>query len=566
MEFDAEDVMSRIARQLTSVSRTVDATEAGEIAVVTPVRSSDLPPIAVKTAFTLSELLGYADREFVLTAFSVVLRRRPDAEEMQQYLAELRSGRASKVEVLGALRWSDEGRARGVHIDGLLIPYTLQRWQRRPVLGPVLAWGHTFLRLGQISSRARQQDAAHDHALTAVADQTNQALLAIDARLHRIETIASQISAIHSHLRELGAANEAQAARVEDVERAIAGLAELAERVTDQERHIEQARGYAGRVEGAERAIVELGHHIAEHGHAVAQLEAHAVAHAEGIADVRSHVDIQRVAIAQLQDHMAGHAEGLASLHGVVVSHGAVIAEAQARQSVEDEGERGLDEFYDAFEKTFRGSEAVIRERMTPYIDLVRSASAGTPARPLLDIGCGSGEWLKLLREHGFVARGVDINALSVQRARADGLDVVQGNAIRYLESLPDASIGAVTAMHVVEHLPFDGLVKLVDQCRRVLTDGGLLVLETPNPENLLVASHYFYIDPTHRNPLPPQTLQWIVSVRGFDHVRVERLTHARAFEAPEMLPNDLPGAASINAVLALMRNALDYAVIGFKR
>lgn len=131
------------------------------------------------------------------------------------------------------------------------------------------------------------------------------------------------------------------------------------------------------------------------------------------------------------------------------------------------------------------------------------------------------------------------------------------------LRAMQTGSAGAITGMHIAEHLPFEVLVAMVDECRRVLRPGGLLALETPNPENLAVASHYFYLDPTHRNPLPPEALRWIVAARQFTDVRIERLMESRDLQAPALLAEDQPGAESINAVLQLFHNAPDYAVVG---
>ena len=119
--------------------------------------------------------------------------------------------------------------------------------------------------------------------------------------------------------------------------------------------------------------------------------------------------------------------------------------------------------------------------------------------------------------------------------------------------------------MHLVEHLPFERVIALLDEIRRVLRSGGLVLLETPNPENLSVGVCNFYMDPTHRNPLPPEALRWIVEARGFMGARIERLTVARELNAPPLLPDDVPGAASVNVLLASLRVAPDYAIIARK-
>ena len=102
----------------------------------------------------------------------------------------------------------------------------------------------------------------------------------------------------------------------------------------------------------------------------------------------------------------------------------------------------------------------------------------------------------------------------------------------------------------------------LIDEALRTLRPDGVLVLETPNPENPAVGSYLFYMDPTHRNPLPPEMLRWLVEARGFVDVRVERLTLARETGAPAPLGDDIPGATTMNRLITPLHAALDYAVI----
>jgi len=142
----------------------------------------------------------------------------------------------------------------------------------------------------------------------------------------------------------------------------------------------------------------------------------------------------------------------------------------------------------------------------------------------ILDVGCGRGEWLEVLRDNGFQARGIDTNRVVLQRCKELSLDVEEAEALTYLGSLPDASLNAVTAFHFAEHLPLDALVRFLDEAGRALKPGGLLILETPNPENLLVGSCNFYLDPTHKNPIPIPTLKLLVEARGFRCQEVMKL------------------------------------------
>lgn len=217
-----------------------------------------------------------------------------------------------------------------------------------------------------------------------------------------------------------------------------------------------------------------------------------------------------------------------------------------------------VDAYYAQFEDHFRGTEDEIRERLRAYLpildgDFIRELNA-----PALDLGCGRGEWLGLMREYGIQARGVDSNRVMIDRCRAAGLDVVEVDAGRYLSSLADESVSILSGFHIVEHLPFHDALALLDQALRVLKPGGMLILETPNPENLLVGACYFYFDPTHRNPVPPEALRFAVLARGFERVEILRL------QPPVLGPDE-----SMEGLPAFVANAFlagqDYAIIGRK-
>ncbi len=179
------------------------------------------------------------------------------------------------------------------------------------------------------------------------------------------------------------------------------------------------------------------------------------------------------------------------------------------------------DDLYQALEDAFRGSFEDVQDRMRVYLADVRSV--GTSGR-ILDIGTGRGEWLELLAEAGLSAYGVDTNARAVERCHARGLEVVQADALQHISALPQTSLAVITAFQFVEHIPFNALLDLIDHAARVLQPGGLLILETPNPTNLLVGAASFYLDPTHERPLHPMFLEFLLSARGFSDVDLRYL------------------------------------------
>ncbi|BAY40818.1 putative methyltransferase [Nostoc sp. NIES-2111] len=227
-------------------------------------------------------------------------------------------------------------------------------------------------------------------------------------------------------------------------------------------------------------------------------------------------------------------------------------------QTFVEEDKGLLDAFYVAFEDKFRGSREDIFNRLKIYLPIIAEAKVGTPESPILDIGCGRGEWLELLRESGYIAQGIDINKVMVEQCQSRGLKVITSEAISFLRSLPNNSLGAITGFHIIEHLPFAKLINLLDECLRVLKPSGLIIFETPNPDNVLVGSNTFYLDPTHHHPLPSSMIQFLAESRGLCRVRTMKL-----HPYPEQF--NLSGSDVAERFNELFYGAQDYAVIGYK-
>jgi len=190
-------------------------------------------------------------------------------------------------------------------------------------------------------------------------------------------------------------------------------------------------------------------------------------------------------------------------------------------QTFVNEEQHLLDPFYAAFEERFRGSREEILNKLKVYLPLLEEAKVGTPEYPVLDVGCGRGEWLELLRKSGYTARGVDSNWIQVDFCEARGLEVVEGDVVSYLQNLPDLSLGIVSGFHLIEHLPFPVLTKFLNEAVRVLKPGGLAIFETPNPKNIVVSACNFYSDPTHLNPVFPETIQFLLEFQGLSQVQL---------------------------------------------
>jgi len=182
------------------------------------------------------------------------------------------------------------------------------------------------------------------------------------------------------------------------------------------------------------------------------------------------------------------------------------------------------DLFYRAFEDKHRGSRELIKSRLKVYLPFVQPFLTVFPKGKALDLGCGRGEWIELLSEEGFDTLGVDLDDGMLQACKDLNLNVKMADAIDYMQSLHQDSLCVVTGFHIAEHLPFEVLQRLVQEALRVLVPGGLLILETPNPENIIVGSNSFYMDPTHQRPLPPELLKFLPEHYGFERAKVLRL------------------------------------------
>jgi SAM-dependent methyltransferase len=239
----------------------------------------------------------------------------------------------------------------------------------------------------------------------------------------------------------------------------------------------------------------------------------------------------------------------------VPINDPAALLDRPAPEAIGTAGD--ADGFYSAFEEEFRGSQAIIRERLKIYLPLI-AEQPGAIGAPILDVGCGRGEWLELLQESGYNAIGIDINGAMVVQCQERGLNVQRHDVFEYLRSLPDNSLGGVSGFHIVEHLPFDRLVSLMAEAFRVVQPGGFVLFETPNPQNVLVGSFSFYLDPTHRNPIPFDVMRFLLRYSGFEPVVP---IWANLSDIPRLV-EDSEVAKRFNA---LFYGFMDYAVMGLK-
>ncbi len=457
-EIDVDQLMARIREvveergvdlRLTSQSSVLPVAGA-PTTKPTLLLDRSIPPYSLSPEFQsrtegkyhVNDLLKYHDRDFVHNAYQVILRREPDEQGYLHNIEMLRSGELNKIDVLGSLSFSPEGRKHSRKIEGLLTPLLIRRLERVPLLGYFVRFTWALVRLpGSI----RKQDQSE-----------------------------SQLQAVNDYL------NQTSAWMAQHLKKHAAALEELIGREGETQEELAQAESAIRLASARVRQLSQI-------------------------------LNQTRAELKQQDAYLNSKGTEPPGLTSRV-----------AQSSIQTYERRELmDSLYAAFEDQFRGDSKEIRERLKYYLPFFQEAGKTTD---ILDLGCGSGDWLDLLRDEGLQARGVEINTVMVAACRDRQLDVVNGDMLAFLRGLPDSCMNVVTAFHLVEHITFETMLELLEEVRRVLRPGGLVMLETPSPENLVVAACNFYSDPTHHKPVYPHTLTFILKNLDFTDVRLQFL------------------------------------------
>jgi O-antigen chain-terminating methyltransferase len=407
--------------------------------------------------YRLSDFLVFQDRDFVGLAYRGLLKREPEGEGFAYHLEQLRSGRLSRIDILGDMAQTAEAQQAGVEIEGLRAAYRRARLARLPLLGRFVRWLGALAQLPGLLVYIRQVETAAHGRMAALTD-------ALEAELHAAKQAQAALSS------ELAGKSIELAALREETRRALEAL------------------------QLADREAAKLS----------AQLQEHATITSRSLLE-------QERRIARLIDAALGAAKADAG----------TLSPAPTAQAIGAEKAHLLDSVYVALEERFRGAPAEIERRLSAYLPAVRRAIEATGTVRALDIGCGRGEWLRLLSEQRWQPVGIDLNRIMVEENRVAGRDVREADFRAFLAAQPEGTYAAVSAFHLVEHLVFEDLVALFDGARHVLAPGGVLICETPNPRNVPMATNNFYIDPTHRNPVPAELLRFVAEVRGFVDVEI---------------------------------------------
>lgn len=229
---------------------------------------------------------------------------------------------------------------------------------------------------------------------------------------------------------------------------------------------------------------------------------------------------------------------------------------------------------YLAFEEQHRGDQEEIRRCQRYYMETyVKNWLDKDMSGDILDLGCGRGEWLEILRENDFQALGIDLNRESLNECRRKGLKVIYRDAISYVKSLPDESVRMITSFQLIEHLEMPHLLSLFQEMGRVVKKGGIIIMETPNPCNLQVGAASFYLDPTHVRQLHPEFVRFLTEQSGFSQIEVAYPKQNKTEEWWNSLTQeettDIQESVCFQAVLNELRRTIwssaDYAIVAKK-
>lgn len=502
-----------------------------------------LPPERI----TIAGWLSLPPEEFIDQAYRTILRREADSSSREHFLTLLAIGALGRVELIEILCTSPEGRSQGVLVSGLKSRLRWHQLLRRiPLVGTILRRGRLMRRLPNLLQQLLSRQKLMEAQAVELQNLTAQRLTALEAGLDTVRRETRQaveenhtLAALRFTALETGLDTTRHA--VEEKQQLAALRLTALEAGLDTTRHtVEEKHQLAALQLAALEAGLDTTRHAVEEKHQLAAMRLAALE--AGLDGIRLET---RRAVAEYRRYLL-ELEPLPKAAGEPLPP---RAESTAGFSAS---------LYASFEDEFRGTPAQVRQALALYLPWVQEALLRNPALPVVDLGCGRGEWLELLAHAHISGRGVDLNPLVVASLVEQGFAVTHADLFDFLATLPAGGVAAITAFHVIEHLAPEQWLALLDEMRRVLAPGGLALLETPNPRNILVGSGDFYRDPTHRCPIFPDTLQFFGRMRGF----ADSTAHFFAEGRTALIPIDTWRFDTIDDYLRVSR---DYAWTGEK-
>jgi len=500
-KLDLDQLMEQIRAEVTERKQSSGEPAASGLADA-PVAA---PDFAVRR-FNAREILAMPVPEFVRASHLALLGREPEPDEFVRLRDRLLVNRVGRMRVLREFRRSREGLATRRHVEGLWRAFA---WDR-VYWSPLAKFGRFVGRL--------------IGALLRVPRRIREFIVRLEVLERRAAEAAAAIRTMQSaratDRQDVGVKTRRLQDDLARLERNIAARTDAIEHDTAQR---------AGAILQRADAIVQRADAIERRADAIERrgdaIEYNVALHAQTLEEAASQ---NETTLSEMRRKLVDHWRSIVDQKLRMEAFLEVQETAPPRRAEQTErplfaGEEShlLDAFYLSFEDRYRGTRTDIMERQSVYLERIGACVAATDGGPVIDLGCGRGEWLELLEEAGIPAQGYDLNRIAVEECRERGLNASLADALETLAAMPDNTCSAITGFHIIEHVAFESFVTLLDHSLRVLRPGGLLVLETPNPANLVVAAERFYFDPTHRNPLPSELTAYLLRSRGFDEIEV---------------------------------------------
>ena len=473
-------------------------------------------------------------RQFVDAAYVSILGRAPTDAERKQMLDALLTG-ATRPLLLGTLRYSAEGRQRGIDVRGLHTRYLIQRVFQVPALGYALGWASALLRLpstlrffrGAHETQVLRQSLVHQQY---IAEHASIAQQAADAG-RRLANVDERLAASEHALVDT-------AHGLDDANRAAENASRMAADANRTAATLSQALADLQQLNSAQAAAFQrITSELAQALGAVSTNVGNAMFEARAVKELAERTRVRVDAI---------HPPPLSATLEMVGSPLADIA----RERAEIPPDAALDSLsphkrYSLFESVFYDSATVAAKQRIylDYVDRARALESG-----FIDLGCGRGELLHILRAAGIESVGVDINPEGLGQLRGEGFDVIEQDIVDYLES-EQRVFGGAALLQVAEHLTASQLERVLTLVAKRLVPGAVLIVETPNPLSPF-ALGTFHTDPTHVDPIPPERMRYAIEAAGFE--RTLTLFQARIPEGQFAGPDPRAYYA-------------DYAIVGYR-
>lgn len=444
----------------------------------------------------LDDILKYENRAFITVVYKTILRRNPDPERMNFYINAYKTLEKNKVEIINDILTSPEGKAKGIKVLGLRKALFIVKLKKSikgiPLLGRLAQLVYTTWNISDYIVILQKQ-----------ATISRIEIEDIQSRLASIDDIYSKINDINTQLSSIGdLSNQVQSIQfrlgsIDDIFSQINDINSQLSSISDLSNQIQGITNKLTMIDSLKNQVENYNHELQQLGHLYHDLN-------------RNHINYrQEVAYLSRKLHLINN-----ELKDIYA-----IGKDEAGKKI---AKIDVDSYkYSAFENLYRGSRNEIKERQRQYVNYIRKAYEESQGDYLLDVGCGRGEFLELLKEINIPAAGIDINDAMIEKCRKYGLNVKESDILEFLNRLSDDALTGITAFQVIEHLSVDYLSEFINLSFQKIKHGGIIILETINPSTF-IAMKPFWMDLSHVRPIPSETLSFLTEYAGFRDISIK--------------------------------------------